>query len=418
MFIHDDFLLESTTASKLYHEFAKEQPIIDYHSHLSPKDIAENRQFDNIGAAWLEGEHYKWRAMRAAGVQEKYITGNADNKEKFLQWAETVPKTLRNPLFHWTHLELKRYFDIDDYLNKDSAETIYQATSELLKNNPNFSTNGLLKTMKVKIVCTTDDPIDSLQYHKINNLNNHDIKIYPTWRPDQAIYIEKGEAFVDYIYRLGKSADIKINTFDDLKEALLKRMDHFEEHGCVISDHGFKSLPLGKINERLADNVLKRALNGNTLSDADFADYQSTLMDFLGKEYAQRNWVMQLHLGVIRNNSKRQFLALGADTGFDSISDASQADGIAQLFSTLDENDELPKTIVYNLNPADNYMIATMVGNFQDGSISGKIQMGSRWWFLDQKEGMEMQMNSLSNLGLLSQFVGMLTDSRSFFILP
>ncbi|MBB3700772.1 glucuronate isomerase [Flammeovirga yaeyamensis] len=418
MFIHEDFLLENENASRLYHEFASNQPIIDFHCHLSPKDIADNRKFNNLTEAWLEGDHYKWRAMRTAGIEEKYITGNESANDKFIKWAETVPQTLRNPLFHWTHLELKRYFDIDTFLDQNSAQDIYQSTSETLSNNPEFSTRNLMKKMGVKIVCTTDDPIDSLTYHRINNLSNSDTKIFPTWRPDRAIYIEKGKDFVDYIYRLGKSAEININSFDALKEALSKRMDHFELHGCVISDHGFKSLPLGKVNDILADKVLKRALNGNTISDTDLANYQSTLIDFLGKEYSKRDWVMQLHLGVIRNNSKRQFNILGADTGFDSMSDAPQADAIVQFFSHLDENDELPKTIVYNLNPADNYMVGTMIGNFQDGSIAGKIQMGSGWWFLDQKEGMEMQLNALSNLGLLSKFVGMLTDSRSFLSFP
>ncbi|BDD01212.1 glucuronate isomerase [Persicobacter psychrovividus] len=417
-FIKEDFLLETKSASRLYHEFAAGMPIIDYHCHLSPKDIAENRRFNNLSEAWLEGDHYKWRAMRSAGVKEKYCTGDGTAEEKFAQWANTVPKTLRNPLFHWTHLELKRYFDIDEFLNPSSADQIYRNASEQLSEDPSFGTKSLIERMNVKVVCTTDDPKDSLIYHRQNNESNPVSKVYPTWRPDGVLGIEKGAKFVSYIQQLAEVADQEIHSFEDLKEVLQQRMDHFAAHGCVISDHGFKCLPKGSVDEGKANTLLIKALNGGFLTPAECDDYQSTLLDFMGKEYAKRSWAMQLHIGVIRNNSKRQFENLGADTGFDSISDAKQADRLCLFLSRLDEENLLPKTIIYNLNPADNYVIGTMIGNFQDGSLAGKIQMGSGWWFLDQKEAMEMQMNALSNLGLLSQFVGMLTDSRSFLSFP
>lgn len=415
-FLDDNFLLENSTAERLYHDFAKNQPIIDYHNHLSPQEIAENKQFQNITQVWLYGDHYKWRAMRTLGINEKYITGDASDKEKFLKWAETVPYTVRNPLYHWTHLELKRYFGINELLSPKTAEKIYDQCTELLQ-SPEYTTQGLLKKMNVETVCSTDDPIDNLEFHQAHLKGGSDLKMFPAFRPDKAILIEN-DTFVPYIQKLEKAANTTILTFDDLVEALQNRVNYFHENGCRVSDHGlnkvfFKSATIGEIQ-----NIFNKKITGQEISQVESQKFMSRIMQELGKMYAEKGWVMQLHLGALRNNSSRMMRTLGADTGFDSIGDYAQASDLSAFLNSLDTLDKLPKTILYNLNPSDNEVMATMIGNFNDGSTRGKMQFGSAWWFLDQKDGMEKQINALSNMGLLSCFIGMLTDSRSFLSFP
>jgi glucuronate isomerase len=350
------------------------------------------------------------------GIDEKYITGDASDKEKFLKWAETVPYTVRNPLYHWTHLELKRYFGINELLSPKTAEKIYDQCSELLQTNE-YTTQGLLKKMNVETVCSTDDPIDNLEFHKAHLANNSDLKMFPAFRPDKAILIDN-DGFVEYIEKLGKAATLTISTFDDLIEALQNRVNYFHENGCRISDHGlnkvfFKSATIAEL-----EHIFNKKIKNQPISATESQKFMSGMMQELGKMYAEKGWVMQLHLGALRNNSSRMMRILGADTGFDSIGDYSQASDLAAFLNNLDTLDKLPKTIIYNLNPSDNEVMATMIGNFNDGSIKGKMQFGSAWWFLDQKDGMEKQINALSNMGLLSCFVGMLTDSRSFLSFP
>ncbi|GJM64232.1 glucuronate isomerase [Persicobacter diffluens] len=416
-FIKDDFLLESETAQQLYTQFAAPAPIIDYHCHLSPKDIAENRCFNNITEAWLEGDHYKWRAMRTLGLDESFCTGQQSAKDKFVAWAKTVPYTMRNPLYHWTHLELKRYFGVDEILNEESAERIYEKTSRLLSENADFSTRGLLKKMNVKVVCTTDDPLDELQYHRMNNATNDFTKIFPTWRPDKAININKGEEFLIYIQKLSKVSENQIDSFAAFLEALEIRMKHFDAHHCRMSDHGVEQIHAEDYQTEEVEVIFQKALQAGDLSDAEIGKYKSAIFYELGIRYHKFGWAQQYHLGALRDNSIRQYENLGPDTGFDSIGDWPQAESLSRFLGKLDHNDQLAKTIIYNLNPADNYVIGTMIGNFQ-GEVAGKIQFGSGWWFLDQKEGMEWQLNALSNLGLLPCFIGMLTDSRSFLSFP
>lgn len=415
-FLNEHFLLESKTAQDLYHSFAEDQPIIDYHCHLSPKDLAENRSFENMTEAWLEGDHYKWRAMRTFGVDEKYITGSASSKEKFKKWAETVPYTLRNPLYHWTHLELQRYFGINDLLNPNTSEIIYQKTSEVLSDG-NHGCMDLVKKMKVEVICTTDDPIDDLKHHQDLAEQESGVQVLPTFRPDKAFAIANPKVYQTYIQKLSTASNTSITTFSRLIEALFNRIEYFHEKGCRLSDHGMEELYVA--NSTLnPSSIFDKVISGEIPSFDEVKHFQQAVLIFLCKKYHEKGWTQQFHLGAIRNNNSRMMQELGPDTGFDSIGDYSHARGISGFLDRLDSNDQLAKTILYNLNPRDNELIATMVGNFHDGSVAGKVQFGSGWWFLDQKDGMEKQMNALSNMGLISQFVGMLTDSRSFLSYP
>ncbi len=416
-FLDENFLLETKSAEKLYHEFAKDLPIIDYHCHLPPDQIAGNHQFENMSEIWLHGDHYKWRAMRTLGVDEKYITGDSTDEEKFQHWAQTVPYTMRNPLYHWTHLELKRYFGIDSLLNKKTAPAIYSQANTLL-NTSEFRVRPLLQKMNVEIICTTDDPIDDLAYHEQIKNDNFNIKVLPAFRPDKCLMVEKGKSFRNYIDKLSEAADVEIEDLDSLFEALTKRMDYFHERGCRLSDHGLEYIHASRLSLKKANKVLKKALNKHKVKSDDVEIYKSVVLHFLCLNYHQRSWTQQFHLGALRNNNRRMESSLGPDTGFDSIGDWPQASALSRFFDGLDDNNQLAQTIIYNLNPGDNEVIATMIGNFNDGSTRGKMQFGSGWWFLDQKDGMERQMNALSNMGLISCFVGMLTDSRSFLSYP
>ena len=415
-FLNDTFLLKTKTAQRLYQDYAKDLPIIDYHNHLSPKDIAENKQFKNLTEIWLYGDHYKWRAMRSNGIAEEYITGKRTDKEKFEKWAETVPYAMRNPLYHWTHLELQRYFDVDELLSEKSANNIYNICSDKLRDKE-FSVQSLLSKMKVEILCTTDDPSDDLQYHKQFKESEHQTKMLPTFRPDNSILIEK-EDFLNYLDLLSKSSKTKINSFKSLIAVLEKRVNYFHEMGCRLADHGLSNIPNAKISLSDADLYLKKRLQNEELDDDEINIYKVTVLSELAKFYQKHNWTMQLHLGAIRNNNDRLMLKVGADIGCDSIGDYEQAEGLSRFMNSLDKEDKLPKTILYNLNPRDNEVFATMAGNFNNDGGINKIQWGAAWWFLDQKDGMEKQLNTLSNMGLLSRFVGMLTDSRSFLSFP
>ncbi len=415
-FLDEDFLLDNRMAQVLYHDYAKNQPIIDYHNHLPPDEIAQNKVFDNITQVWLYGDHYKWRAMRTMGVDERYITGDATDKEKFLKWAETVPFTIRNPLFHWTHLELKRYFGIVDLLNPQTAERIYEQCNAQLASE-GYSTQGLLAKMNVDTVCSTDDPIDSLEHHQAHRATDPNIKMYPAFRPDKAILINT-DTYNAYIDKLSQAAGIDINNYQDLLAALQNRINFFDSQGCRVSDHGLNKVFSVPFTEQQLSAIFDKKRIGQALSEAEVQTFMSGLMYELGKMYADKGWIMQLHLGALRNNSQRMLQKLGPDTGFDSIGDYAQAEDLAAFLNGLDTVDKLPKTVLYNLNPRDNEVMATMIGNFNDGSVRGKMQFGSAWWFLDQKDGMEKQMNALSNMGLLSCFIGMLTDSRSFLSFP
>jgi glucuronate isomerase len=416
-FIHEDFLLTTKTARRLYHQFAEAAPIFDYHCHLSSGDIARNRRFNNLFEIWLEGDHYKWRAMRTNGVAEKFCTGDAPPYEKFLAWAKTVPHTLRNPLYHWTHLELKRYFGINELLDEKSAKKIWdKANAQLAK--PALTTRGILEKFKVKVVCTTDDPVDTLSDHREFARSGHPAKMLPAFRPDNALAVHSPAPFNRWIERLSAASNVDVNSFGAFTTALKKRHDFFHSQGCRLSDHGMNHCFADFCAEKTAAAIFDKARQGAPASPEEHAQFGSFMMLFFGHLDAKRGWVKQLHLGAMRNNNTRLLKKLGADTGFDSIGDWSQARTLAAFLDKLDAENALPKTIIYNINPADNYVFASMIGNFQDGSVPGKVQFGSGWWFLDQKEGMEWQMNALSNLGLLSRFVGMVTDSRSFMSYP
>lgn len=415
-FITDNFLLENKYAEELYHSYAKNQPIIDYHNHLPPAQIAADTQFENISRVWLNGDHYKWRAMRTMGVNEKFITGNASDKEKFEAWGKTVPHTLRNPLYHWTHLELKRYFGIDELLNENNASSIYENVNAQLQQKEN-SVRGLLNQMNVETLCTTEDPTDNLEHHQAMKKENFGIKVSTAFRPDKSILID-AEGYIDYLKELGKVAEVDIQSFQDLKDALLKRIEYFDENGCKLCDHGLNSMSFAEFTDAEVDAALKAKLSGKAVSAEEAEKFKTALLLFLSETYHKFGWVQQFHLGALRNNNKRMLAQLGPDTGWDSIGDYTQAEKLSQFLNTLDGKDKLTKTILYNLNPADNEVFATMIGNFNDGSVKGKVQWGSGWWFLDQKDGMEKQMNALSNMGLISCFIGMLTDSRSFLSFP
>ncbi|NJC26881.1 glucuronate isomerase [Neolewinella antarctica] len=426
-FLDHNFILQTPTAERLYHDYAADLPIIDYHNHLSPVEVATNHQFANITEAWLKGDHYKWRAMRAAGIDERYITGDASDEEKFRMWGRTVPKTLRNPLYHWTHLELQRYFGVDELLCEENADEIFKVTSAQLA-QPSHSAQGLLAQMKVEVICTTDNPTDSLLHHKkhrtgdapaspVVSQDDNALKMLPTFRPDKFLMIGGGD-YLEFLTSLEQLVDREIHTFEELVTALEERIDFFDSLGCKLSDHGLNRLYPTDYTRADLDGMMSRRRNLGQLSNTEQEQFQMALLHELGQMYHARDWTMQLHLGPIRNNNSRLLKLVGADVGCDSIGDYAQAEGLSAFFDRLDLAGKLPKTILYNLNPRDNELFATMAGNFNDGSLAGKIQWGSAWWFLDQKDGMEKQINALSNMGLLSQFVGMLTDSRSFCSFP
>lgn len=414
-FLSSDFLLQTDTAKQLYDDYASGMPIIDYHCHLSPKDIAENRKFKNITEAWLEGDHYKWRAMRTNGVDEQYCTGNADPKDKFQKWAETVPYTLRNPLYHWTHLELRRYFNIDELLDGKSAPKIYDKANEMLST---MGVQSLLKLMKVEVVATTDDPIDTLEYHAAWQQGNHEMIMVPAFRADKVLFTNDIEIWNKYMDKLSEASSIDISTYDQLLEALNKRHDYFSKFGCKLSDNGLNYIYTDDFNYESVAKTFKVLRNGKNVNSEAEDQFRSAVLYELAKMNHAKGWVQQYHLGALRNNSQRMYNQLGPDTGFDSIGDINQANNMSKFFDRLDATNQLTKTIIYNLNPADNEVFATMAGNFNDGSTPGKMQFGSGWWFNDQKDGMQRQMNALSNMGLISRFVGMLTDSRSFLSFP
>lgn len=415
-FLTDDFLLESDVARELYHDHAKPQPIYDYHSHLPPRQIAENKRFENLAEVWLAGDHYKWRAMRWNGVPERFCTGDANPWEKFLAFARTVPATLRNPLYHWTHLELKFYFGIDDLLDETTAESIWHRANEQLAAMP---VHELLRKSRVSVSCTTDDPADSLETHRrIREEGRLATRVYPTFRPDKALLVDQPAAFNAWLDKLAAASGTDCGTFDGLLSALARRHDDFHAAGGRLSDHGLDCCPDGECNDAQARGIFDSARAGIKVPPAEAAKFRAYMMHFFGRLDADKGWTKQLHLGAQRNNNTRLLSALGPDTGFDSIGDAPQAAALARYLDRLDREDHLPRIVLYNLNPADNYIFATMAGNFQDGTVPGKVQFGSGWWFLDQQEAMEWQLNALSNLGLLSRFVGMLTDSRSFLSFP
>ena len=412
-FMDENFLLSSKTAEMLYHNYAKDMPIFDYHCHLNPREIAEDKKYRNITELWLGGDHYKWRAMRSNGIDERYITGDASDKEKFMKWAETLSRCIGNPLYHWVHLELKRYFGIDKLLSPETAEEVWERCNELLASGK-LSARELIKCSNVKVICTTDDPVDSLEYHQaIAADTTFDVKVFPTFRPDKSIYIEK-DGFIEYLKKLGKAANISIKNFEDLKKALAARIQFFHEAGCRVSDHALDPVVYSEGTEEEAAIILGKALSGQTITQFEIRKYKSQVLLFIGREYAKRDWVMQLHMGVLRNTNSRMMKLLGPDTGFDTIGDYTFAEDLSQLLNALDCTGELPKIILYGINPRDNEMLGAMTGSFQGGGFPGKVQLGSGWWFNDQKDGMIRQMTALANLGLLSRFVGMLTDSRSF----
>ncbi|GAB4004191.1 glucuronate isomerase [Spirosoma migulaei] len=416
-FLNNDFLLQTETAQQLYHEFAKPMPIIDYHCHLPPDQIAENKQFENLTQIWLYGDHYKWRAMRSNGVDESYCTGNQSDFAKFQKWAETVPYTLRNPLYHWTHLELQRYFGITETLNGKNARRIYDACTEQLQ-SPDFSVRNLLRRMNVETVCTTDDPVDSLENHQKLANEGFEIGVLPTFRPDKAMTVEDAGVFNLYVARLEAASNISISSFNDFLTALRQRHDYFAAMGCKLSDHGLEQIYAEDYTDAEISLIFDKVRSGDELTGLEALKFKSAMLVHLAEMDWEKGWTQQFHLGALRNNNSRMLRQLGPDTGWDSIGDFAQARALSRFLDRLDTNDKLAKTILYNLNPNDNELIATMIGNFNDGSVAGKVQFGSGWWFLDQKEGMERQINALSNMGLLSRFVGMLTDSRSFLSYP
>lgn len=418
-FLSEDFLLETESARKLYHEYAASMPIFDYHCHLPVEEIASNKKFDNLTAIWLNGDHYKWRAMRANGVAEHFITGDATDQEKFRAWAATVPKTLRNPLYHWTHLELKKPFGITDVLlDSNSADEIYQRCSEMLQRDE-FSTRGILEQMQVKVVCTTDDPLDTLQHHKhISEDDSFTVKILPAYRPDKAMAVEDLHSYNQWLDALGVITGSDIASFTQLLDGLAARHQFFHDRGCRLSDHGLEQPYCEDYTDGEIDDIFLKARQHKELAEPEIVKFKSAMLYELALMDAEKGWTQQYHFGAIRNLNSRGFNALGPDSGYDSIGDFNMATSLARFLDRLEKQEKLAKTVLYNINPRDNEMIAAMIGNFQDGSVPGKIQFGSGWWYNDQKDGMERQINALSNMGLISRFVGMLTDSRSFLSYP
>jgi glucuronate isomerase len=416
-FIHDDFLLQTRSARELYHQFAEREPIFDYHCHLPPRDIAENRRFKDLFEICLEGDHYKWRAMRANGVDEHYCTGDASPWEKFQAWAATVPHTLRNPLYHWTHLELNRYFGIDDLLNEQSAARIWKEANEKLQ-TPELSAHGILKRFNVTTVCTTDDPTDDLKYHQAIAASTCTARVYPAFRPDKALNVNDPPKFNAWVEALSAASNIDVRDFNSFVQAISQRHEFFHARGCRLSDHGMNQCYAEFCPEKTAAAIFEKARRGQAASAEEHSQFASNMMLLFGRLDAEKGWTKQLHLGALRNANTRRLGQLGPDTGFDSIGDFPQASALARYLDRLDQDRALPKMIIYNNNPIDNYVFASMIGNFQDGTVPGKLQFGSGWWYLDQREAMEWQMNALSNIGLLSRFVGMVTDSRSFMSYP
>ncbi len=415
----ENFLLQTETAKKLYHEHASKMPIIDYHCHLIPQMVADDHKFRSLTEIWLGGDHYKWRAMRSNGIPEKYCTGKETSDwEKFEKWAETVPYTFRNPLYGWTHLELKTAFGINKVLNPKTAREIYEECNDKLQNDPSFTARGLMRKYNVEIVCTTDDPIDNLEWHKKTKESGFEIKMLPAWRPDKAMAVENPSAFRDYIEKLSEVSNIEINKFQDVIDALQNRHDYFQENGCKLSDHGIEEFYAEEYSDKEINDIFNKVYSGNQLTPEEVRKFKSAMMIIFAEMDYESGWAQQFHYGAIRDNNTKMFNLLGPDTGFDSIGQFNTAKAMSKFLNKLANKDKLTKTIIYNLNPADNEVVATMLGNFQDGTCPGKIQWGSGWWFLDQKDGMEKQMNALSLLGLLSRFVGMLTDSRSFLSYP
>lgn len=412
-FMDKDFLLSTDMAKTLYHDYASKVPVLDYHCHINPQEIAENRKFENITQVWLGGDHYKWRQMRSNGVEEKYITGDASDREKFQKWAETMPKLIGNPLYHWSHLELKKYFGYEGYLNGDTAEEVWNLCNEKLQQD-SMTVRNIIKQSNVTLICTTDDPIDSLEWHKkIKEDDTFDVQVLPAWRPDKAMNIEKPD-FAAYIGKLSAASGVEVKDFVSLKEALKNRMEFFAASGCSVSDHGLEYVMYYPADDAEVDTILKKALAGEALTKEEQAKYKTAFMLFVAREYNRLNWVMQLHYGCKRDNNAYKFQQLGPDTGFDCINDYTPCAQLADFLNALSSTDEIPKTIIYSLNPNDNASIGTIIGCFQGPGVAGRIQQGSAWWFNDHKTGMTEQMTSLANLGCLGNFIGMLTDSRSF----
>jgi glucuronate isomerase len=417
VFIHEDFLLHSEAAKRLYHQYAEAQPILDYHCHLSPKDIAQDRRFNDLFEIWLEGDHYKWRAMRANGAPERYCTGEVAPFEKFMAWARTVPYTLRNPLYHWTHLELKRYFGIDQLLDERNARAIWDQANALLATN-DLRAHGILRKFKVKALCTTDDPTADLKHHQQIAASLLPTRVYPAFRPDKALLAHQPEIFSPWVDRLAAASNVDVTRFSDFLNAIRRRHDDFHQVGSRLSDHGLDYCYADFCSEATAAAIFDKARSGQPATAEEQSQFASFMMLYFGHLNAEKGWTQQLHLGALRNANTRRTAEIGPNTGFDSIGDWPQARTLGAYLDRLDREGALPKTIIYNVNPADNYTFATMAGNFQDSTVAGKIQFGGGWWFLDQKEGITRQINALSNAGLLSRFVGMLTDSRSFMSYP
>ncbi|MEO6329274.1 MAG: glucuronate isomerase [Ginsengibacter sp.] len=416
-FLGKNFLLQTGTAKKLYHSYAKSLPIIDYHSHLPAEQIANDINFENLTQIWLNGDHYKWRAMRANGVDESYCTGDKSDYQKFEKWAETLPYTLRNPLYHWAHLELQRYFDVGDILNADSAKKIYDTCTKKLQTKE-YSVRNLLRRMNVKIVCTTDDPADNLEHHKKIKEDGFEIKILPAFRPDKAMNVDDPNIFNKYVSKLEIACSKHIGSFHDYLDALKMRHDFFGSMGCILSDHGLENLYAEDYTDHDINNIFGTIRSGHLLSHGDSVKFKSAMLHILAIWDHEKGWVQQYHLGALRNNNERMLAKIGPDTGWDSIGDFSQGKTLSKFLGKLDLKNQLAKTILYNVNPVDNELLAAMTGNFNDGSVAGKVQFGSAWWFLDQKDGMTSQLNALSNIGLVGNFVGMITDSRSFLSFP
>ena len=416
-FLDNNFLLQSETAQKLYHGFAEKLPIIDYHCHLPVQQIADDINFKNLTQIWLYGDHYKWRAMRAFGIDESFITGDKPDFEKFEKWTETVPYTLRNPLYHWTHIELQRYFGVHELLNPKSAKKIYDDCTKKLQTKE-YSVKNLLRKMNVEIVCTTDDPTDSLEFHKKIKEVGFEIKVLPAFRPDKAMYVDDVNEFNDYVSRLEKVSGAEVSSFQSYLDILKKRHDFFASMGCGVSDHGLELVCAEDYTDKEIDTIFNKIRGGKELSPQEILKFKSAMLEILATWDHEKGWVQQYHLGALRNNNSRMLESSGPDTGWDSVGDFQQAKSLSKFLNKLDSTNQLAKTILYNLNPADNELMATMAGNFNDGTVAGKMQFGSAWWFLDQKDGMTKQINALSNMGLVSKFVGMITDSRSFLSYP
>jgi glucuronate isomerase len=416
-FLDQNFLLQNKTAERLYHEFAKDMPIIDYHCHLDPEQMARNVNFKNLTEVWLKGDHYKWRAMRANGVNEAFITGDKSDWEKFEQWAATVPYTLRNPLYHWTHLELQRYFGVRELLSPKTAKTIYDSCTEKL-NTSEYSVQKLISKMNVEVICTTDDPLDNLEHHQKLKEGKWNVKVFPAFRPDKAMNADDPKALNEYINKLEAIVNMSIDSYNAYLSALKMRHDYFAENGCTISDHGLEQLYAEDFTSQEVAAIFDKIRLGKEVEQIEVLKFKSAMLYEFALWDHEKGWVQQYHIGALRNNNSRAYREIGPDTGYDSMGDFSQARALSKFLNKLDGTDQLAKTIIYNLNPADNELIATMTGNFNDGSVAGKVQFGSAWWFLDQKDGMTRQLNALSSMGLVSRLVGMLTDSRSFLSFP